>query len=307
MIVGKPRKLQQGSAIRIVSPASPLSREKIDMATTLLEKAGYRVQIAEHALDKDFYLAGADEDRARDVQDAFDDPEVMAVYGSRGGYGCARLLPFLDLDRMAASAKLFLGFSDVTTLHLALNRRGLPTVHAPMALTLSAERETWVYESFLNAFSGITATPSSAPRGLSLVAGAAEGVVTGGCLCLLTDAIGTPDAMDAQDKIVLIEDVDEKPHRIDAMLTHLLLIGELQKAAGFVIGEMTRTDEKQDESIGGRPWREIVRDRLMPLGKPAIIGYPFGHMKQMLSLPLGIKARLDADAGTLTYTESLCE
>jgi muramoyltetrapeptide carboxypeptidase len=124
---------------------------------------------------------------------------------------------------------------------------------------------------------------------------------------LLCDSLCTPDALETDGRIVLIEDVDEQPHRIDAMLTHLILANKLQKAAGVVIGEMTRTDRRYDSSIGRRPWREIVRERVAPLGVPAIIDFPFGHARNMLSLPLGIRARLDASAGTLTYLEHLCE
>jgi len=139
-----------------------------------------------------------------------------------------------------------------------------------------------------------------------MVGGQVDGVVVGGCLCLLTDSIGTPNTLDATDKILLIEDVDEAPHRVDAMLTHLLNAGIAQTAAGFLIGEMTRSDERVDQGIGGQPWKEIIRDRLAPLGKPLVTDFPLGHAKNMLTLPLGIRARLDADRGTLEYLERLC-
>lgn len=303
----KPRALKPGDTLRIVSPSSPLPPEKLHFVTSLLEGEGYRVQLGNHTLDADAYLAGRDEDRAKDVQDAFDDPEVDAVYCSRGGYGCARLFPYLDLDRIASSGKMFLGFSDITTLHIALNNRGLATVHSPMGITLSVPREPWVIDSFLRTLTGDTAVPSDAPRGEALVPGVAEGAVVGGCLCLITDSIGTPNAIDVRDRILVIEDVDENPHRVDAMLTHLLNAGTLAGCRGIVVGEMTRTDEKVDEGIGGKPWLEIVRDRLGPLGIPLMTGYPFGHMKNMLTVPLGIRARMDAEAGTLTYLESLCD
>jgi muramoyltetrapeptide carboxypeptidase len=123
---------------------------------------------------------------------------------------------------------------------------------------------------------------------------------------LVCDTIGTPNEIPTDGAILLLEDVDEAPHRVDAMLTHLLNSGLAAKASGFLIGEMTRTDEKIDEGIGGKSWRDIVRDRLQPLGKPLVIDFPLGHAKQMLTLPVGIRARLDADAGTLEYLEPLC-
>lgn len=267
----------------------------------------YRVDFGPHAFDRSDYLAGSDAERAADLMAAFDDPEVSMVFCSRGGYGCARLFPYLDLDRMAASGKLFAGFSDITTLHLALNRRGLPTLHAPMPLTLGTPRDAWVYESLRRALRGDLSTPFGVPAGETVTPGKAEGVVVGGCLCLLCDSIGTPEPLETEGRILIIEDVDESPHRVDAMLTHLLRSGLAEASAGIVIGEMTRTDEKVDEGIGGRKWRTIVEERLGPLGIPLIVGYPFGHMPNMLSLGLGVRARLDADAGTLTYLEGLCE
>ncbi len=303
----KPKALKPGDTISLVSPASPLSPEQTAKGIGILEAAGYKIKLSPHVYNSADYLAGSDEDRAKDLQHAFDDPETQAVFCSRGGYGCSRLMPFLDLDRMAASRKLFSGFSDITVLHAALNRRGLPTLHAPMALTLHTDREEWVYESLRAALSGGNPIPNAAPVGKTLVPGRASGVVAGGCLILLSDLIGTSEQLDVDGKIVLLEDVDEAPHRVDAMLTHLINSGSIQGAAGIVVGEMTRSDERVDKTIGARPWREIVGERLSGLGIPTIIDFPFGHAKQMLSLPLGIQAEMDANLGTLKYTESLCE
>lgn len=297
--------LKPGDTVAFVSPSSPLEADKLDAATALLEGEGYVVQVFPHALDHTDHLAGSDADRAADLMAAFESPEVAAIYCTRGGYGCARLFPHLDLDRMAASGKPLIGFSDITTLHLALNRRGLATIHAPMALTLHYPRAPWVVESFKRVLRGDLTVPDDAPRGETLVAGMAEGPVTGGCMCLLTDSLGTPEALETDGRILILEDVDEAPHRVDAMLTHLLNAGHLARCAGIVVGEMTRTDSRIDEGIGGRPWRDIVRERIAPLGIPTIIDYPFGHAPRgMLTLPLGLKARLDAGAGTLEFAAS---
>lgn len=303
----KPSPLRPGDTVCLVSPASPITPEKIEPLEKLLLSEGYEVKIAPNALAADGFLAGSDRQRADDLAGAFNDPSVNAVICTRGGYGCARLMPLLDLDRIAASGKMFVGYSDVTTLHLALNRRGLASIYAPMAVSFTVDREPYVYESFKACLRGRNSIPADAPKGKTLVGRRAEGILAGGCLCLLTDSIGTPDPIDACGKILLIEDVDENPHRIDAMLTHLLLAGVLQTAAGIVIGEMTNTDERCDASIGAKPWREIVRDRIEPLGIPAIFEFPCGHMKHMLTLPLGLNVRLDADTGCLEYLETLCD
>jgi muramoyltetrapeptide carboxypeptidase len=305
--MGKPNALKPGDTISIVSPASPLTPETTERGIRLLEDQGYRVKLYPSTYQANGYLAGSDLERANDLTTAFLDPETQAVYCSRGGYGTSRLMPHLNLDALASTNKLFIGFSDVTILHAALNRRGLPTLHAPMAITFSPDRASWVYESFTNALKGEDPIPNSAPKGNCVTPGMATGIVVGGCLVLICDLIGTPEQLDMTGKLVLIEDVDEAPHRVDAMLTHLLNSNSIQQAAGIVIGEMTRTDEKADKAIGAMPWRQIVQDRLGDLGIPCIVDFPCGHAAQMLSLPLGIKAQLDATSGTIKYVESLCE
>ncbi len=301
------RPIKPGDTIRMVSPASPLSPEKLEFITRLLETEGYKIEVAPHALDWTDYLAGSDEDRAADLMDAFADESVAAVLCTRGGYGCARLLPYVDFDEIASANKALMGFSDITTLHLALNRRGVPTIHSPMALTLHYPREEFVYESFRRVIRGDLTTPVDAPLAETVVGGKVDGAVVGGCMCLLTDSVGTKEPLETAGKILVIEDVDEMPHRLDAMLTVLLNTGLAEQAAGFVIGEMTRSDDddKYDHGIGRRPWRDILVERLAPLRKPMVINFPFGHMKGMLTVPLGIRAQLDADAGTLTYLEPL--
>ena len=302
----KPRALTPGSHVRVVTPASPLDMSQIEDGIKFLESEGYRVTLGEHVFDRDGYLAGDDAIRAQELTEAFLDDSVDCVMCSRGGYGCARLMPLLDIPRLAATGKLLCGFSDVTTLHLALNREGLVTLHSPMMITLSVEREPWVYRSLAHGLNGQDPLVAEASAAETLVPGVAEGETTGGCLCLLTDSFGTGYDLDCKGRIVLIEDVDENPHRVDAMLTNLTNNGQLQSAAGIVIGEMTGTDERSDPKIGSWSWRKIIEDRIVPLNVPSVVNFPFGHMKTMLTVPLGIQARLDADAGTLTLLESHC-
>ncbi len=298
-----PRPLGPDSHIRVVSPASPIEPERIEGGIRLLEEAGYRVSLGEHVFDRHFYLAGSDKDRASDLMEAIADQMVDAIIFSRGGYGCARLMQYLDIPQIVAARKPICGFSDITTLHLALNRAGLVTLHTPMLLTFNAGREPWVAESLRAILRGENPIVEFAPRAETLVPGTAQGILTGGCLCLLTDSMGTPYELDCAGRIVLVEDVDESPHRIDAMLTHLINCGKLQTAAGIVVGEMTGSESKADPTIGDWSWRRIVEDRIVPLGIPAVVNFPFGHMRNMLSLPLGVRARLDADAGLLKILE----
>jgi len=300
----KPAGLRPGDLITLVSPSSPIPKDKLTFLYQLLEGEGYRVEAAPNAFATGDYLAGSDQGKIDDLHYAFANPETKAVFCTRGGYGSARIVNQLDLDAIAASGKMFWGFSDITTLHSALNNRGLVTIHAPMGITLRVPREPYVYDSVRSALRGDNPIPSDAPGGTCVIPRVAEGIVSGGCLVLLCDSLGTPEEANFDGKIVVIEDVDEAPHRVDAMLTHLLNHGGIRRAAGLVIGEMSNSDERIDAGIGGIPWREIVEERLKPIGIPMVIDFPLGHARQMLSLPFGIHAQLNAETGRLTYLES---
>lgn len=304
----KPKAIQPGDRIAVVSPSSATTPEKIANGIALLEGRGYVPVLGRHAFDTEAFLAGTDEDRAADLVEAWFDDSIAGIVFTRGGYGMNRIVPRLPLDDMAAKPKLLVGFSDATALHLALNRRGLPTLYAPMLLSYAKDRASWVQEMWFAGMEGeAVSLPEGAPRGETVVSGTVDAEVTGGCLCLLTDSLGTANSFDGRGKIVLIEDVDEHAYRVDAMLTHLLAAGALDGAVGIVVGEMTRTDEKADESIPTRSWREVVVERLAPLGVPMVVNFPFGHSEFMASLPLGIRARFDAGAGELAYLEPVAD
>ena len=204
----KPKPLCPGSTIRLITPASPLSPDRVEKMVALLESEGYKTQIAPNAFAKLGMFAGSDEQRSKDLQDAFEDPEVDAVLCTRGGYGCSRIVGQLDMDRIAGSGKSLIGFSDITVLQLALMRRQVASIYAPMGATFSEPREPWVYESFKEAIKGGNPIPQSAPKGQCLVPGQAQGVLTGGCLILVCDSIATADRIDARERILLLEDVD---------------------------------------------------------------------------------------------------
>lgn len=304
------RSLKPGDTVAFVTPASPIPGDKLAFMSKLLGGEGYKVKVFPHALDHDGgFFAGSDQTRAEELMAAFEDPEVGAVMCTRGGYGCARLFPYLDFDRILATRKMLIGFSDITVLHMSLNNRGMPSVHGPMAYTLNTPREDWVYESFTRVLRGDLTFPEPAPisRTITITEGVSEGEVVGGCLILLSDAVGTPEMVNTKGKILAIEGVDSAAHRNDAMLTQMLNAGVFEGVAGVLVGEMTRSDELADEGIGVRPWREYVLERLGNLGVPTVMDFPFGHTRNMLTLPFGVRARLDATAGTLTYLEPLCE
>jgi muramoyltetrapeptide carboxypeptidase len=198
---------------------------------------------------------------------------------------------------------MFVGFSDITALHVALNNHGLATVYGSMPVWIKNDTSDWAIQSWLCALELKNPTNSMPPnlRARTLVPGTCRGVVAGGCLSLLARSIGTSHAFRGNGKIVLIEDVDEDPHRVDANLTQLLQSDSLDGAEGVLVGEMTGTNDRDSAVEGLASWEQIVAERLGALGIPVATHFPFGHVKNALSLPLGVPAVLDATNGTLTY------
>lgn len=322
----RPRMLRPGDTVALIAPSSPIYRNNetpaaiIQRARRKLHEAGLRTVVGEHAHDAYGYLAGHDNDRARDIMAAFTDPNVDGIICLGGGYGSPRLLDMLDYDLIARHPKAFVGYSDITALHCAIgNRAGMFTFHGLMGWDLAAQPKTtaearannFTWENFLLAVMNaepLGELPARAPWQReplhTVVPGTAAGPLTGGNLSLLSATLGTPFEVDTTGKIVLIEDVGEAPYRIDRMLTHLRLAGKLDAAAGFIFAEWTNC-----EPDPGRPsltLQQVLADIVAPLGKPTIAGLAAGHGPGRLTLPLGVEVRVEADASTprLIVTES---
>jgi muramoyltetrapeptide carboxypeptidase len=248
------------------------------------------------------YLAGPDPERAADLNRAFRDPAIDAVWSLRGGYGAMRLLPDLDFESLRRAPKPFIGFSDNTAIHLALAHHGVISFHGPHPGAL----ETTFSRACLQDVLGMTHASGvlpPAPDGepvTCLAPGAATGRLAGGNLSILAGMCGTPWPLRAAGCIVVVEDVGEPTYRIDRMLMQLLLSGCLHGAAGIAFGRFTdRTASDND-----RPLEEVLTEIVGPLGIPVVAGVPVGHIDAQWTLPLGARARLDADRGTLEILES---
>jgi len=261
------------------------------------------------------YLAGRDEQRAADLNAMFADPAVRAIFAIRGGSGAARILPLLDWGAIRANPKLLIGFSDITALHMAIAARvGTPTVHGP---NLSNSSNNWgklSWDAFRAlAFEGARPTFANAPgvddrlvqrsgRIRTFGAGKASGRLLGGNLTVLTALMGTPYLPDFNGAILFLEDVDEGPHRVDRMLTQLALGGILRRVAGVVFGQCTSCTETSP--MNGRfTVSDVLDQHLTPLGVPAFEGALFGHVPDQFSLPVGIRAEIDATTGTIRMLE----
>lgn len=308
----RPQPLRPGDTIGIASPASPDETDSFEQGIAFLTARGYYVRVSPNANVQhphNNYLAGTDLQRAEDLNTLFRDTSVRAIFSSRGGYGSARLYPLLDWNALAAEPRIVLGYSDITSLHLAIQRKcSMVTFHGPMLTRLPILNETasallW---HLLEKPEPVGTLPAPTETMEIIVPGTVQGQLAGGCLTLLAHACGTPYAPDFRNKIVLIEDVGEAIYRADRYLTQLLHSGCLKEAAGFIIGTITDWQKHETEGSINSPmhlWHEFFFD----LGKPTIANFPFGHEPNPLSLPLGVLAELNATEKTLTLLESATE
>ena len=301
----KPQKLSPGDTAAIVSPAgSVVSSDDIDKAANSVKKLGLKPKLGEHLGERWGYLGGRDTERLEDLHNAFKDPEVKAIIPIRGGYGSSRLLPMLDYELIRRHPKIFAGFSDNTSLIVTINQIArIATFYGPNALSdwTSYTKQNWQRMLMKSQPAGLmNPPPKETSSHESIVGGSAQGELLGGNLSLLVQTLGTEWEIDTRDKIIFFEDVNESPYRIDRMLTHLWLARKLQVAKGFAIGHLTNIRSNGTELNV----REVIRDRFEPLGKPCYVGVTTGHISNILTLPLGISAKLDATNGTLKAIES---
>ncbi|GAA4592800.1 LD-carboxypeptidase [Planotetraspora phitsanulokensis] len=291
-----PRRLRRGDAVVLVAPSGPVDPGRLARGTRVLTELGLEVRTPPHLLDRQGYLAGPDATRAADLQDAWCDPGVAAVICARGGYGATRLLDLLDWDAMGeAEPKILLGSSDITALHRAFARRlGISTLFGPMPASATMADEPGpepVTLTHLKSTLFEDATPGPVTGTASIGAeGRVAGPVTGGNLTLLAALAGTPYAMSAQGRIVLLEDVDEEPYRIDRMLTQLLQAGCLDGALGFVLGSWVDCGDPLP----------VLAERLAPLGVPVIAGLPVGHGSPQFGVWLETDGVIDTKSCSLT-------
>ena len=310
----KPFRLEPGMTVGIIAPASaPGSAQTVENGIKVLEEHGYKVKLGKYALEKNGFFAGTDRQRLADIHSMFRNPKIHAIICLRGGYGTPRLLKDIDYKLIKEHPKIFVGFSDITGLHIAFSQMtGLVTFHGPMLASNIANEKGRKYSigSLLRILSkpepfGSILKGSGIRRGRTIRKGRATRALIGGNLSLLVTHLGTPWDFSTKGKIVFIEDIGETNYRIDRMLTHLLNAGKLADAAGIVFGYFTDCEEKP--SADGRPTQkieEILCERTGRLGIPVAYGFPFGHESLTATLPYGIKATFDATKSDLIIEES---
>jgi muramoyltetrapeptide carboxypeptidase len=307
-IFGRP--LPPGGTIGVAAPASGFeNRSEVFRGVEWWESKGYKVKLGEHVFARDDYVAGDERGRAADLMAMFTDDEVDVVQSLQGGYGSAQTIPHLDFDAIAANPKPFVGYSDITALHVAIRQRtGLATFYGYGLVGMGDKDGTAFSRDRLLAVLGgkgrgeVPRDPDD-PYVRAIQGGRVTAPLAGGCLWLLLQTMGTPWEVHLADSILFFEDYDAPPWYVDGMLTQLRQAGKLDDVLGVVVGDMEKCDwrEVRPEWPRTRSIEDVLELHLEPLGVPVLYKLPLGHGKHLASIPLGVPATLDADARTLTF------
>jgi muramoyltetrapeptide carboxypeptidase len=310
----KPKRLKLGDTLGVIAPSSALPEHMVVKALANLEGLGFKLKLGKYIREKNGYLAGTDSQRVEDIHWAFSDKEVDAVWCLRGGYGATRILPNIDYNIIKKNPKIFIGYSDITAFHVAIYQKtGLVTFHGPVG---TSEYNDFTKPNALNIL--MNPTPQykleNAAENLKnesnlfkmevITAGKCKGKLIGGNLSLLSAMDGTPYGLkNLKGKILFMEDIEERPYRIDRMLTQMLQSHDFKQLAGIALGVFEGCNPKPEEN--SLSLIECLKDRLGNLGIPVIYGLSFGHINHQFTLPMGIEAELNTEGGgSLTLLES---
>lgn len=306
----KPIALKFGDTIGVVAPASPTSEENVEKSYNILMDMGFRVKMGKSCYANYGYLAGNDNLRAEDLNHMFRDKEVDGIICLRGGYGTPRILDLIDYELIKDNPKVFIGYSDITAIHIGINQlSNLVTFHGPMVASDMIENFSYFSKRSLYNFilykngDGVIKNPSGEELE-RINGGVVEGTIIGGNLSLIVATLGTPYEICLKDKILFIEEVGEEPYRIDRMLTQLRLSGKLNEVAGIILGDFNNCIAKNSEYNQSLTLEQVIEDIIKPIGIPTLSNLKAGHCEPMVTLPLGIKVKLDAELKELTILDN---
>lgn len=312
-MINKPKALRKGDRIGVVAPSSPVrNRELIGKVETTIEKMGFKPVMYPSCYEIHGFLSGTDKVRAEDINNAFEDKNIDGVLCLRGGYGTPRILALLDYNIIKANPKVFLGYSDITGLHMALNKIcRMVTFHGPTGTSdcffeddkISYSKHILSRNVFETKPLGIVKNPEREEI-VTVNGGQAEGEIIGGNLSLLVSTLGSQYEVDTKEKIFFIEEVGEYNYKIDRMLNSLALAGKFKDCAGVILGTWkgcTKEHEKYSLDLTTM-FNEIIK----PFGKPVINNFRAGHVNPQITIPFGTKVRLDANKKEVEFLESAC-
>ena len=309
----KPTRLKQGDTIALVTPGSYITEQEKEESIHNLRGLGFKVIYSDRLMQKNGYFSTTDEERATDLNEMFERKDIQGIMCARGGYGCARILPYIDYDLIEDNPKALIGFSDVTALQYAIYKNsGLITFHGPVSISTFSSFSVRNFENVLMNPKQQTELVNSTngnnynPYGITVISeGKAEGELVGGNLSIVVSMIGTEYDIDFSDKIIFLEEFLEEPYRIDRMLTQMIQAGKFENAAGIALGvfkmcEPNETDPSFSESFS---LMEVLKDRLGILKIPVVYGLSFGHIADKFTLPFGVNAELNSDTKQLKLLE----
>lgn len=308
----KPQRLRKGDIVGLITPGSYAPTEAVEKAIKNIKALGLNVKPGKHLKAKRGYNAGTDQQRLEDLHNMFSDPSVKAIWCVRGGYGCTRLLPILDFDLIKNNPKILVGYSDITALSNAIfQQTGLVSFHGPlgssdMGAYDQAHIKAILFEGASNHTIQLSAHPNPKNRknygGFPIKKGKAQGILAGGNLTVLTAMAGTPYALQTENTLLFLEDIGEKPYRIDRMLTQLRQSTNTKEWKGVILGIFNDCEaDPEDESLS---LKETLMDRFKSINAPVQYGYPIGHIKSQCMLPIGIHAELNTMTSTIKLLEN---
>lgn len=303
----KPKRLKIGDTIGLIAPASPVPKRKVELGLKKLTNMGFKVEVSKTGYSNYGYLAGEDKFRAEELNSMFNNKDIDGIICLRGGYGTPRILDLLDYEMIKSNPKVFVGYSDITVLHIAFNQlSNLVTFHGPMvASDMSGNFSDFSKKSLLNSIFDQDFNPSIENESNEIITinpGIAEGKIIGGNLSLLVSTLGTPYEVDTKGKILLIEEIGENTYKVDRMLTQLILSNKFKDAEGIILGNFNNCVPDDD---GEFTIEELIDDLIKPLKIPTISNLQAGHCEPVITLPFGVKTRLDARKGEITILEEV--
>ncbi len=299
----KPPRLRVGDTVALVAPASVVEPDDIDSARQTLMKLGLKVKLGEYVLGRYGYLAGKDSERAFDINAMFTDESVQAIIGMRGGWGCNRILPLLDYTSIRSNPKIILGYSDITSLLLAIGARSrIITFHGPVATsTWNDFTLSYLKPVLFDGATVIMQNPTTEAGQVQVITpGKAKGKLVGGNLSVLCAMVGSVFLPSWNRRILFLEDIGEDVYRVDRMLTQLNNAGILNQISGLIFGQCTNCKPGEAPTFA---LIEVLKDHIQPLGIPAWYGSMIGHIKDKFTIPLGAEVEIDASLGTIKMLE----
>lgn len=317
----RPRPLRHGDKVAVVAPSSATDSQSVERAEQRLKAMNLKPVMFPTCYTNYGHLSAPDLERAKDINDAFKEDSIRGIVCLRGGYGSPRILNMLDYEMISANPKVFVGFSDITALHIAFNQLcNMTTFHGPMAtsnfIKINQEKIEFDQYTYNNLYKNIFTSEALGehvnPNGEDLISfcgGSAEGMLTGGNLTLLVSTMGSQYELDTRNKILFIEEVNEPIYKIDRMLTTLALAGKFEQCAGVIFGTFTGCEREEKAYEGGLDLtlEEVINNTVTVFKKPVMGNFKAGHSFPQPTLPLGTKVKMDAQSKKIVFAESGCQ